>query len=364
MEPKPVVASQASKVGSGEKPGSFVVVVLLTSCVVMLTACSHPWPEGREKKSAMLAHAAGVLRSPIDTNQISSVLAGLKAQPEKALAFQEFAHRVISDLNERATRLTDPKLATYIGEFRGASIPNPHDPGFSFEYVISGPENLVQQIDEFPSSSFATRKLRSSANFYPNGKLRWYKIWGAEEEFISFTENGEFGGGYFWTKDGKPISISAPSSTQDAPDTNTSAGPERTSEAINSDFGMAYSQMIYRLVAHLSSDHSWEAGGYLSPEWMDVTNPVRQVVPKLLEWDSHVKTSRTVCVQNVQIQSSSLPNPYIVALVDTDEGMKAVLLNGARLGTPPHHWYWRVFDEWSWPHYEGKTVTKNVHESK
>jgi hypothetical protein len=140
--------------------------------------------------------------------------------------------------------------------------------------------------------------------------------------------------------------------------------PERTSETTNSDSGVSYAQMIDRLAARLSSDHSWEAGGYSSPEWMGVTNPVRQVVPKLLEWYSHVKTSHILYVQNVQIQGSSLPNPYIIALVDTDEGMKAVLLNGTRLGTPPYRWYWRVFGEWSWPHYEGKTVKTHVYESK
>lgn len=347
-----------------EKTRASIILTLLIFCAAMLAACSSPWPESHEKKNEILAHTSGVLRSSINTNQISSVLAQLKTQPEKALAFQEFADGVITDINERATLLTNPKLKTYIGEYRGASISNPHASGFSFEYVISGRENLVQQIDEFPSSSFASRILKSSANFYPNGKLRWYKILGTHEEAISFTENGEFDGCYFWTKDGKNISIMAPPSRQDTPATNSSAMPERTSEATNSDSGMSYPQMIDRLVARLSSDHSWEAGGYAAPDWLEVTNPVRQIVPKLLEWTSHVKTSHILCVQNVQIQGSSLPNPYIIALVDTDEGMKAVLLNGTRLGTPPYRWYWRVFDEWSWPHFEEKTLNTNVHESK
>jgi len=340
--------------------------MLLTPLVLfaaMLTACSNPWPESLQKKQEILAHTAGVLHSSIDANQISLILTKLTNQPETASSFQAFANRIISDINERATLLTDPKLKTYVGEFRGASILNPHDPKFSFEYIISGPQNLIQQIDEFPSASTAARKLKSSANFYPSGKLRWYKILGSHEEFISFTEDGKYGGCSFWTRDGKNISIMAPPSTQDTPATNTSAMPERTSETTDSN-SLNYAQMIDRLVARLSSDHSWEAGGYLSPEWMDVTNPVKQVVPKLLDWHSHVKTTHILCVQNVQIQGSSLPNPYVIALVDTDEGMKAVLLNGAPLGIPPYPWYWRVFDEWSWPHYERKSVNKNVYESK
>jgi hypothetical protein len=346
-----------------EKCGLLLMLTLLTYCAAMLTACSSPWPESGEKKQEILAQASSVLRSSIDTNQISSVLAGLKSQTETAFAFREFAKQVISDIDERAALLTDPKLKTDIGEFRSASIPNPYDKTFSFEYVISGPENLVQQIDEFPGSSFAARKLKSSANFYSIGKLRWYKILGTHEEFISFTEEGDFAGCYFWTKEGKNIFVSAPSSTQEAPAKNASAMPEHTTEATNSDSAM-YAETIDRLVARLSSDHSWESGGYLAPDWLDVTNSVKQVIPKLLEWDSKVKTSHILCKRNVQIQGSSLPNPYIVALVNTDEGLKAVLLNDARLGTPPYRWYWRVFDEWSLPNYEGKTVKKRVYESK
>ena len=222
----------------------------------------------------------------------------------------------------------------------------------------------MQQIDEFPSSSFAPRILKSSANFYPNGKLRWYKILGTHEEAISFTENGAFDGCYFWTKDGKSISISAPPSAPDAPSTNSNAGLERASETASSDSGIPYAQMIDGLVARLSSDHSWEAGGYLSAEWMVVTNPAERVAPKLLELWEHVKSSHILCERNVQIQGSSLPNPYVVVLIDTDRGLKAVLLNGARLGGPPYRWEWRVFDEWSWPHIEEKTLKKNVHENK
>lgn len=158
-------------------------------------------------------------------------------------------------------------------------------------------------------------------------------------------------------KDGQPIE---PVNFELEPETQA----ESASETTNLDSGMSYAQMIDRLVDRLSSDHSWEAGGYEAPEWMDVTNPVNQVVPKLLEWYSHVKTSHILCVQNVQIQGSSLPNPYVIALVDTDEGMKAVLLNDAHLGTPPYPWVWRVFDEWSWPHFQGKTVRTRVYESK
>jgi hypothetical protein len=100
---------------------------------------------------------------------------------------------------------------------------------------------------------------------------------------------------------------------------------------------------IERLVSRLSSDHSWERGDIFS---LGVPAPAstEQVVSAVLKI-YHMTSYRILTVREVRIPGS-LPNPYIAVLTDTDEGRKVVLLN--HVG-PNRDWWYRVFDEWSWP---------------
>ena len=105
---------------------------------------------------------------------------------------------------------------------------------------------------------------------------------------------------------------------------------------------------IDRLVSRLSSDHSWEAGSYLTLG-LPATSSVEQVVAKVLQRSDldgkSVTTHKILTVQQVSIPGS-LPGIYTAVLVDTDLGRKVVLLN--HVG-PDHDWWYRVFHEWWWP---------------
>jgi hypothetical protein len=100
---------------------------------------------------------------------------------------------------------------------------------------------------------------------------------------------------------------------------------------------------IDRLVSRLSSDHSWERGDYFSLG-VPATASTEQVVLAVLK-TYHVTSYRILTVREVKIPGS-LPSPYIAVLANTDEGRKVVLLN--HVG-PDRDWWYRVFDEWSWP---------------
>jgi len=100
---------------------------------------------------------------------------------------------------------------------------------------------------------------------------------------------------------------------------------------------------IDRFVSRLSSDHSWERGSYFSLG-VQPTAPVEQVVSAVFK-SYRVTSYKILTVREVKVPGS-LPDPYTAILADTNAGRKVVLLN--HVG-PDRDWWYRVFDEWSWP---------------
>src|SRR5205823_13399605 len=86
---------------------------------------------------------------------------------------------------------------------------------------------------------------------------------------------------------------------------------------------------IDRLVSRLSSEHSWEQGGYPSLG-LPATSSIEQVVSRVLERSGsdkqRVTTHKILKVREVSIPGS-LPGIYTAILVGTDLGGKVVLLN-------------------------------------
>ena len=221
---------------------SFALALLIIAAVVG-AAClwlNHalgwkPWPESPEKKQTILNHCAEVLRSAVDTNQFTMVIGELSALPailksghqsgpnapviyayatnaNVRLAFVDLAHKTTARLEDFASLMASPNLKTFVGKFRGASIPNPHNPNTSFTFFIAGHDYLVHQANEFPQT-LTNRRLTSSAVFYENGRLKWYAIneWNGNSSprstSISFTEGGKFDGCNLWTPDGRQVEL-------------------------------------------------------------------------------------------------------------------------------------------------------------
>ena len=214
---------------------TIALVVALLFWFVHRTFESKPWPENLQTKQAILKNCADVLQSSVDTNQLAMITEKLVNQPtilkfghqtgpgspmtftfatnaDVISAFKDFSQQTFSSINEFASFLTDSNLETLVA-FKGnrmAFIPNSHNPKMGFEYCVSGETSfLVQQIDEFPNSTSVQRTLQSSANFYENGKLRWYQKFGDKrrEQTISFNEDGKFDSCSLWAA-GRPVLIS------------------------------------------------------------------------------------------------------------------------------------------------------------
>jgi len=197
-----------------------ILVIAVLFWFLHHTFQSKPWPESLQTKQAILKHCADVLELSMDTNQLAMIADKLASQPailkfghqtgpsspmtftfatnaDVIFAFENFSQQTISNLNEFARHLTDSNIQTLV-TFKGnrmAFVPNPHNSMMGFDYCISRNTNFfVQQIDEFPNSTSVQRTLQSSANFYENGKLRWYQMYKnkSRPQIISFNEDGKF----------------------------------------------------------------------------------------------------------------------------------------------------------------------------
>jgi hypothetical protein len=95
--------------------------------LMLHTNMTKPWPEP-EKKKAIFDHCAEVVRSSIDTNQISLVLNGLSGNAEASRVFQRIVNEAESEFDEISKLLASPDLKSFIGYGYRADITNGNNP--------------------------------------------------------------------------------------------------------------------------------------------------------------------------------------------------------------------------------------------
>ena len=166
--------------------------------ILLYAICCNGWPSNFQKQ-AFLQHCASTLRSAIDTNEIERACDKLTEarwltnQPEAAVALKRLSTMARIDLDEFATILTNPKLATYKGMapvIYGARLSNY---SFTFWYDNKLPSEVRSCEKIVPDG----RHLIMRADLYRNGKLNRFLSVSCDsngvrdtESFFQFTEDG------------------------------------------------------------------------------------------------------------------------------------------------------------------------------
>jgi len=167
-----------------------------------------PWPDASQTQ-ATLKHCAAVLRSAIDTNEVELACSKLTNQPETAVALRDFSKAAVSNLDEFATVLTGPEIATYVGEGEYcAELSNSQNYFFfTFWYTNKFPRCVRSFEKRLPGGGLQIM----GGDFYENGKLRVFGVTPRDSkgvlhsgDSLTFKEDGKLDRYWFAPKEAKP----------------------------------------------------------------------------------------------------------------------------------------------------------------
>ncbi len=127
-----------------------------------------PWPDTPEKCST-LKFCADVLRSALDTNRIETACVQTTNRPGAVLAIRYISKVAISNLNEFATYLINPRLDVY-GNFGDIAIGKVNEEKAYF--LFWSQDGPVRQLDKRTIDG----RIIVGARFDKNGKLLEFRL--------------------------------------------------------------------------------------------------------------------------------------------------------------------------------------------